>query len=222
MKPALRPAIETYATSRAMLACFGHQLLDSSLPSLSALRYLSLITYTQAALILIGKQGFTLASRVPVTRGCQTAAEPNMLPWDQQTTGKQALGNRDFQQGFPLQLLPSATEPLIYGSLDAKGRNSLLQTSRWGRDALLREARSIRLKLLASDCETGANIRPVAGLLARACEAAEPGQLSLSLGSMERPSEIQNSNVLAGLLAPALQQGGWASVKELALSVGGP
>jgi hypothetical protein len=131
-----------------------------------------------------------------------------MLPRDQHTTGRQAQGSRGYQQALPLQLLPSATEPLIYDSIGAKGRNSLLQTSRWGRDAVLREARSIKLKLSFIDCERWGNLGPLAGLLARACEAAEPGQLSLSLDASKRRDNPGNSNILTDLLAPAKQQGG--------------
>jgi hypothetical protein len=127
-------------------------------------------------------------------------------------------------QGLPLNLLPSATEPLIYGSIDENDRSSLLQTSRWGRDAVLREARSVSLSLLPSDAAAGANLKPLARLLARACEAAEAGQLSLSLDAFQcdRVNGSMKSNVLADLLAPAKQQGGWASVKELELKVADP
>jgi hypothetical protein len=63
--------------------------------------------------------------------------------------------------------------------------------------------------------------KPLVGLLNRVCSAARAGRLSLSLEAhgfaIDSPS-----NVLSELLAPATQQGGWASVKELALKVGGP
>jgi hypothetical protein len=86
---------------------------------------------------------------------------------------------------------------------------------------VLREARSVRLELQASDAEAGSNLRPLTRLLARACEAA--GQLSLSLDASKLGhASTQNSNVLADLLAPAKQQGGWDSVKELVLKVAGP
>jgi hypothetical protein len=65
-----------------------------------------------------------------------------MPPQDEQGAD---IGAASYVRGLPLNLLPSATEPLIYGSIDKAGRNSLLQTSRWGRDAVLREARSIEL-----------------------------------------------------------------------------
>jgi hypothetical protein len=145
-----------------------------------------------------------------------------MLPRDEQTAGKQAQANRDRAQDLSLlTLLPSATESLICGSIGARDRKSLLQTSRWGRDAVLREARSVTLKLLPSDLEAGRKLRPLARLLARACEAAEAGQLSLSLNASMAPRS-KHSDVLAHLLAPAKQQGGWASVKELALKVASP
>jgi hypothetical protein len=122
-----------------------------------------------------------------------------------------------------LNFLPSATEPLIYGSIGASDRNSLLQASRCGRDAVLREARSVKLQLQPGDAAAGASLRPLATLLARACEAAEAGQLSLSLDAFQcdHVNGSMNSNVLADLLAPAKQQGGWASVKELELKVAG-
>jgi hypothetical protein len=134
-----------------------------------------------------------------------------MLPLYEHSTDKQAQG---CVRGFPFKLLPSTTEPLICGSLDHRGRRSLLQTSRWGRDAVLREARSIELSIRDSD------VRPLARLLARACEAAEAGQLSVYLFGSNVPST--SSNVLADLLAPAQQQGGWSSVKELGLQVAVP
>jgi hypothetical protein len=124
-------------------------------------------------------------------------------------------------QGLPLNLLPSPTEPLIYDSIGARGRNSLLAVSRWGRDVILREAQAIYLKLLPSDAEAGANLRPLARLLARACEAAEAGQLSLSLdASMAPPAKgSKTSNVLAQLLDVGIKQSGWTTVAELKLRV---
>jgi hypothetical protein len=111
-------------------------------------------------------------SAKPLPCAWQIVAEPNMLPLNQHSTDKQA-------QGYGLHL-PSTTEPLICGSIDYSDRKSLLKTSRWGRDAVLREARSVFLSLEDSDAE-GHNLRPLARLLARACEAAQPGQLSLHL-----------------------------------------
>jgi hypothetical protein len=118
-------------------------------------------------------------------------------------------------QGLPLKLLPSAAEPLIYGSIDSQDRRSLLQTSCWGRDAVLREARSIDLWLRE---ENGSNLRPLARLLARACEATA-GQLSLSLDAGSCTRGWATSNVLAQLLDAGIKKSGWTTVGELALKV---
>jgi hypothetical protein len=150
-----------------------------------------------------------------------TAAHPNML---QQSNEQQAQG---YVQGFPFNLLPSTTEPVICGSLDYRGRRSLLKISRWGRDAVLREVRSIELWLHDIDVEAG-SLRHLARLLARACEAGEPGQLSLSLharqwsldASTAPPAKkCSNSNVLADLLDTGIKQKGWNTIGELVLRV---
>jgi hypothetical protein len=121
-------------------------------------------------------------------------------------------------QGLPLwNLLPSATESLIYGSIGAKDRNSLLTTSRWGRDAVLREARSVSLSLQPSDAAAGASLRPLARLLARACEAAEAGRLSVSLNASQ--TNGTNSTLLAQLLDTGIKASGWTSVSQLSLRV---
>jgi hypothetical protein len=63
--------------------------------------------------------------------------------------------------------------------------------------------------------------KPLARFFNRVCSAAQAGKLSLKLAAhgFDRNSK---SNVLSDLLAPANQQGGWASVKELTLKVAGP
>jgi hypothetical protein len=60
--------------------------------------------------------------------------------------------------------------------------------------------------------------KPLTRLLNRVCSSAQAGRLSLTLRAhgFDRNSE---SNVLSDLLAPAKQQGGWVSVKELYLQV---
>jgi hypothetical protein len=63
--------------------------------------------------------------------------------------------------------------------------------------------------------------KPLFRLLSRVCSAAQAGRLSLNLEAHGFDSNSQ-SNVLSDLLAPAKQQGGWVSVKELKLGVGGP
>jgi hypothetical protein len=68
---------------------------------------------------------------------------------------------RGYVHGLPLDLLPSGVESLIYRSIARLHRNSLLQVSRWGRDAVLRKARSISLDLLTSDVEAGHNLGPL-------------------------------------------------------------
>jgi hypothetical protein len=60
--------------------------------------------------------------------------------------------------------------------------------------------------------------KPLLRLLNRVCSAAA-GRLSLNLEAHGFPIRSQ-STVLSNLLAPAKQQGGWASVKELTLVVG--
>jgi hypothetical protein len=61
--------------------------------------------------------------------------------------------------------------------------------------------------------------KPLVRLLNRVCSAAQAGRLSLTL---EAHGFDRNSNLLPNLLAPGKQQGGWASVQELALKVAGP
>jgi hypothetical protein len=118
--------------------------------------------------------------------------------------------------GVGLEELPQTAAAVIYECLDSRSRTSLASVSRWARDLVLREARSVELKL-----HSRAPRKPLVRLLNRLCSAAQAGRLSLSLKA--RGFTIKSkSQALSDLLAPAKQQGGWASVKELAIKVAGP
>jgi hypothetical protein len=114
-----------------------------------------------------------------------------------------------------LEELPQTAAAVIYQCLDARGRTSLAAVSRWAKDLVLREVRSVELQV-----HSRAPCKPLIRVICRLCSAADAGRLSFNLVAhgFVRNS---NSNVLSDLLAPAQQQGGWASIKELALEVAG-
>jgi hypothetical protein len=116
--------------------------------------------------------------------------------------------------GF-LEELPQTAAAVIYECLDARSRTSLASVSRWARDLVFREARSVELQLHST-----APRKPLVSFLNRVCCAAQAGRLSLSMKAHGFAIN-RKSNVLSDLLAPAKQQGGWASVKELAIKVSG-
>jgi hypothetical protein len=114
-----------------------------------------------------------------------------------------------------LEELPQTAAAVIYQCLDARSRTSLAAVCRWARDLVLREVRSVKLQVHS----TGPR-KPLIRFINRVCSSSEAGRLSLSLEA-HGFANVSRSNVLPDLLAPAKQQGGWASVKELALKVFG-
>jgi hypothetical protein len=114
-----------------------------------------------------------------------------------------------------LEDLPHTAAAVIYQCLDAQSRTSLASVSRWARELVLREVRSVKLQVHS----TGPR-KPVVSFLNRLCSQAPAGRLSLKLDA-DSISMHSKSNGLSDLLALAKQQGGWASVKKLALEVAG-
>jgi hypothetical protein len=116
-----------------------------------------------------------------------------------------------------VESLPSTAIALIYHHCNAGTRNSLLRTSRWGRDLVLGQARRINFRL--GDSDTSGTRKPLVRLLDRACSAGEDGSLTLSLRSYVHNNKVACNNLLNDLLAPGIQQHGWASVGVLELWV---
>jgi hypothetical protein len=116
-----------------------------------------------------------------------------------------------------LLALPLPALALIYQHSDSASHTAILRASREGRDAVLREARSIKLQVRDG---TPAARKPLVRLLSRACEAASEGRLSLVLNAFGFALEgEQSSELLADLLLPAHQAHGWKSVSKLELRV---
>jgi hypothetical protein len=115
-----------------------------------------------------------------------------------------------------LEELPQTAAAVIYQCLDARSRTSLAAVCRWARDLVLREVRSVELQVYS----TGP-LKPLVRFIKRVCSAAQQCRLSVSLEAHGFPYVWIRSRVLSDLFAPAQQQGGWASVKELALKVAG-
>jgi hypothetical protein len=111
-----------------------------------------------------------------------------------------------------LEELPQTAAAVIYQCLDAHSRTALASVSRWARDLVLREVRSVKLQV-----RNAAPRKPLIRLLKRVCSAAQAGRLSLDMQAHGFGSS--KSNVLLPLLAPAQQEGGWTSVGELKLKV---
>jgi hypothetical protein len=123
------------------------------------------------------------------------------------------------EKGNVLELLPLPALALIYQQLDSKTRLALLQTSRWGRDIVLAEAKSVRLKLSDTDASPAAR-KPLLRLLARVCSGAQgaAGRLSLAVDALH--VHEKRSKLLYDMLHPASsQQSGWTSVGQLKLQV---
>jgi hypothetical protein len=139
----------------------------------------------------------------------------SMAPRTRQRTSIAQRSSQGARAGL-LDELPQTAAAVIYQCLDARSRTSLAAVCRWARDLVLREARSLELQVHSSAAR-----KPLSRLLSRVCSAAQAGRLSLTLQAHGFTINSK-SNVLSDLLAPAKQQGGWASVKELALKVGGP
>jgi hypothetical protein len=115
-----------------------------------------------------------------------------------------------------LEELPFTAAAVVFQCLDARSRTSLAAVCRWARDFVLREARSLELQVHCTAAR-----RPLVRLLNRVCSSAQAGRLSLKLKARGFTS-CSKSKALSDLLAPAKQHGGWASVRELELKVGGP
>jgi hypothetical protein len=112
--------------------------------------------------------------------------------------------------------LPLPALALIYQCSDAASHSAILGASREGRNAVLREARSVKLQL--KDESTPAARRPLVRLLSRACYAAGDGRLSLVLDAMA-VEKHHSWKLLPDLLLPAIQANGWTSVSCLELRV---
>jgi hypothetical protein len=135
--------------------------------------------------------------------------------------GQRRLGSskgKQLEEQNSLLSLPLAALSLVHQLLDAASYNSVLCSSREGRDLVLGEARSIRLKL--KDGDTPALRKPLVRLLNRACKSAEDGRLSLVLDASSVLDSESQANLFQDLLAPALGSRGWASVNSLELQVG--
>jgi hypothetical protein len=119
--------------------------------------------------------------------------------------------------------LPLPALELIYQSIDASARNALLRTSRWGRDFVLLEARSISLKVHDGDQQAG-RLQLLLQLFAGAIRGATVPHRrsfthSFSIG-IYNPQQNQRQ-LLTDLLAPAVdQQLQWTSVRTLTINVG--
>jgi hypothetical protein len=114
-----------------------------------------------------------------------------------------------------LEDLPHPATALIYQFLNAQDRTTVAQlasVSDWARDLVLREARSWRFKVHSKPP------KHLMRFLHRVCTASEAGRLTLTL---EAHGFVSNSKrlVLSDVLASAMQQGRWPSVKELTLQV---
>jgi hypothetical protein len=111
-----------------------------------------------------------------------------------------------------LEFLPQPVAALIYSQLDAAGRRALLQVSRWARDVVLREARSISLQVFSR-----APRKPTLQLLETARTSGTVAKLSVAACNFNRNSK---NKLFSDLFGPATQQAGWAFVKTLVLKVG--
>jgi hypothetical protein len=129
-------------------------------------------------------------------------------PSQDQYSGK---GNQN-RHCMKLLHLPLPALALIYHHCGCEGRKALLGVSAGCRDWVLRETRSIALKL---PTVTAAR-KPLARLLNRACNLADR---SLGLCLDFRRGGHKKSRLLADLLEPGIQQYGWISVAKLVLKV---
>jgi hypothetical protein len=83
--------------------------------------------------------------------------------------------------------------------------------SRWARDVVLREVRSISLQIVSTTPR-----KPILQLLRRTRTTGTIAQLSIAACNFNRKSKLYSY-----LFRPATQQAGWASVKALVLKVAG-
>jgi hypothetical protein len=121
--------------------------------------------------------------------------------------------NKDPQTETTLESLTQPVVALIYAQLDAPSRRALLQASRWARDAVLREARSISLQIFSRSPR-----KPILQLLKRARITGTIAKLSVVACNFNRNSK---SKLFSDLFGPGTQQAGWASVQALILKVAG-
>jgi hypothetical protein len=136
------------------------------------------------------------------------------------TTGKAATDSAATQDSNLVDSLPLTANALIYQYCDAGTRASLLRVSKWGRDLVLREARTITSQLGNNDTPGGR--KPVVRLLDRACSAdGEDGRLTVCVHAQNVSSNSARSKLLRDLFAPAsgAQRHGWTSVGKLDLFV---
>jgi hypothetical protein len=113
--------------------------------------------------------------------------------------------------------LPLTAGALIYEYCDAATRNSLLRVSKWGRDLVLREAKTINVRLGNSD--TPAARKPLVRLLSRACSDRGDGRLTLSVHGLLGHNQEPQRNLLKDLLAGGTRHCRWTSVSTLKLCV---
>jgi hypothetical protein len=131
--------------------------------------------------------------------------------------GNTAVQGAATQSSSPLESLPLTALALIYQHSDASTRSALLRTSKWGRDLVLREAKTIRLTLGNSDTPGGR--KPIVRHLNRACNAGEDGRMTLCMDARQVHAQTARNNLLKDLLALGIQQHGWTSVASLMLCV---
>jgi hypothetical protein len=113
--------------------------------------------------------------------------------------------------------LPLPALAVIYQHCDGASRTALLRVSAGCLDWVLREARSIVLKV-PNRYNTGAR-KPLARLLNRACTQSA-GNLALCMDfSLAGNKKTTRNNQLSDLLEPGIQQSGWTSVATLVLEV---
>jgi hypothetical protein len=148
----------------------------------------------------------------------KTLKEPTMPPRKKRrATGSATSQSASRQESSPVESLPLTAAALIYQHCDAATRNSLLRTSRWGRELVLREARTIRLTL--GDSDTAGARKPLVKLLDRACSAGEDGRLAVCVDAGNVHANSTRSKLLRDLFAPGLERHGWTSVTYLELIV---
>jgi hypothetical protein len=116
-----------------------------------------------------------------------------------------------------LDTLPAPVLSLIFQKCSPETRRSLLQVSRFTRDTILCDARSVALTLSNSD--TTATSKPLARLLSRLCSGRSQ-RLAVALDATKvLQDSAQNRLLLCNLLHHGLLQGGWQAVKRATLKV---
>jgi hypothetical protein len=137
----------------------------------------------------------------------------------QLATGSTAAESAAIQSISPVESLPLTALALIYEYCNAGTRNSLLRTSRWGRDMVLGQARTVSLELHNSD--TPGARKPLVRLFHRVCSAGVHGRLTVCVDAQNVHANSTRNKLLRDLLAPGVfQRHGWTSVGTFKLRVG--